>query len=96
MTPEEKQYLMEQLTALLKSNEPMSYLSRLIRSLALVVKDENNLCRNWIQDFKTQVNLATSLADLKNRVAQLPDMPARTAQQALNAILDKAAEQEAD
>jgi hypothetical protein len=59
------------------------------RGLFYVVLDEVNALRQWIADFKTQTAASTSYADLKARVATLPNMPQRTAQQGLNAIIAK-------
>lgn len=58
----------------------------LIRALALVVLDENNILRTWLRDFKTEVAASASLADLKTRVATLPTTSDRTAIQLRNAI----------
>ncbi len=69
--------------------DELGKVGRLIRALALVTMDENNRNRLWLQDFKDHVAAATSLADLKSRVASLPNMPQRTALQLLQAIRDK-------
>lgn len=60
-----------------------------VRAILMTLFDENNNNREWIQAFKGQVALATSLADLKTRVATLPDMPDRTVQQAQTAVQSK-------
>lgn len=52
--------------------------------------DELNVIRDWIEQFKAQVGQASSLADLKARVAALPAMPPRTVPQALAAVRAKA------
>ena len=62
---------------------------KLIRAILLVLLDENNVTRQWITSFKVAVAAATSLADLKARVAALPNMPDRTVLQAKNAVQDK-------
>ncbi len=56
------------------------------RAAAKVMVDEINLLRSWITDFKVQVAAASSLADLKTRVAALPAVPARTLTQFKTAI----------
>ena len=56
------------------------------RGTLLVAVDEINLLRQWLVAFKAEVAAATSLADLKTRVATLPNMPDRTVAQARNAI----------
>lgn len=62
---------------------------QITRALVLVTKDEINLLRQWVTDFKAAVAASTSLADLKTRVAALDSMPQRTAQQAKAAMLAK-------
>jgi hypothetical protein len=57
-----------------------------LRGLALATMDEVNLLRQWIVAFKSEVAAASSLADLKARVAALPDLPDRTAAQIKPAI----------
>ena len=64
-------------------------MAKFIRAVLLTIFDENNNTREWIQSFKSAVAAATSLADLKNRVAALPDMPDRTIAQAKNAVQNK-------
>ena len=56
-----------------------------LRSIAKLIVDEINALRQWIVSFKVEVAAATSLADLKTRVASLPDMPDRTLAQAKTA-----------
>lgn len=60
------------------------------KAILLTILDELNLLREWDMSFKAAVAAATSLADLKARVAALPDMPDRTVQQAIAAIRNKA------
>lgn len=60
-----------------------------LRAVLLVAIDEINNLRQWIAAFKTEVAAAASLADLKTRVADLPNMPDRTAAQAKTAIKNK-------
>lgn len=62
---------------------------RLVRATAAVLIDELNLIRQWLVSFKAQVALASNLADLKTRVATLPNMPDRTLAQAKTAIENK-------
>lgn len=59
------------------------------RAIAQTLLDEINSLRQWITDFKAQVALASSLNDLKTRVAALPNVPSRTLAQAKNAIESK-------
>ena len=63
--------------------------TRVIRALAIVTMDELNILRGLWMSFKGEVAAATSLADLKARVAGLPDTPDRTAAQLRNAIQGK-------
>ncbi len=58
------------------------------RAVASVLIDELNILRLWITDFKAAVAAATSLADLKTRVAAITpaSLPARTLAQAKTAI----------
>lgn len=68
----------------------------LLRSVALVACDEINLLRSWVSQFKAAVAASTSLADLKARVANLPDLPQRTPAQAKAAVVQKNTTGEAD
>lgn len=61
-------------------------LGKVQRAALLLTLDEINALRQWITDFKAQVALASSLNDLKTRVATLPNTPQRTALQLKNAI----------
>jgi hypothetical protein len=63
--------------------------AKLARALVSVLIDELNDARAWITSFKAEVAAATTLADLKTRVASLPAMPARTLAQAKTAIANK-------
>lgn len=56
---------------------------------ALVSLDEFNILRQWIMAFKVEVAAATNLADLKTRVAALPNLPDRTASQIRGAVRTK-------
>lgn len=62
---------------------------KLQRAVAAVLVDEINSLRQWLASFKAEVAAATSLADLKTRVAGLPNMPDRTLAQAKTAIENK-------
>lgn len=63
---------------------------KLLRATAGLTIDELNVIRQWITDFKVQVAAATTLADLKTRVAGItPNLPARTQAQAITAIKSK-------
>ena len=65
---------------------------RRMKAVVLVLVDEINLLRGWVTGFKAEVAAATSLADLKARVATTPNMPARTGVQAKAVIAAKVAE----
>jgi hypothetical protein len=67
-----------------------------LRALALVVLDENNLMRDWIQAFVAAVAASTSLANMQTRVAALQAMPDRTSPQLVNAMVAKIADGSAD
>lgn len=69
---------------------------RVVRGLVLVLIDELNNLRGWIAAFKVQTAAATNLSNLQTRVAALPAMPNRTAQQARTAISGKITAGEAD
>lgn len=59
------------------------------RAAALVTMDAINVLRDWVTQFQVQVAAATSLADLKTRVAALPNLGQITGNQLINAILNK-------
>lgn len=61
----------------------------LLRALADILKDEINIIRGWTVSFKAQVALATTLADLKVRVATLPTLSDRTLAQLRTAIQNR-------
>lgn len=67
----------------------MEALAQAARALALITMDEINLLRQWVADFKGQVAAASSLADLKTRVAALPNTPDRTTTQLKQAIRNR-------
>ena len=69
--------------AIYDSNEKES---RALRACLKVTIDEINNLRQWITAFKAATAAATSLADLKTRVAALADTPNRTYNQARTAI----------
>lgn len=56
------------------------------RAVADITRDEINNIRQWIMSFKAEVALASTFANLKVRVATLPDMPDRTLAQLRAAI----------
>ena len=60
-----------------------------LRAFADITKDEINLLRAWITSFKVEVASASNLADLKTRVAVLPNTPPRTLAQLKTAIQTK-------
>lgn len=66
-----------------------SSLLKIARAEAAVLVDEINTLRQWIESFKAATAAATSLADLKTRVAALASMPDRTLAQAKTAIKAK-------
>ena len=51
-----------------------------------IIKDEMNILRGWITQFKADVAAANNLADLKTSVAAQPDLPDRTLAQLKTAI----------
>lgn len=75
--------------ALSELNSDFTGNPKLIRAVLLTIFDENNNLREWIQSFKGAVSASTSLADLKTRIAALPDMPDRTVQQAQETVQNK-------
>ena len=62
---------------------------RAYRAIAGLTVDEINTLRQWIAAFKIQVAAAATLADLKTRVAGLPDLPNWTLAQAKTAFINK-------
>jgi hypothetical protein len=60
--------------------------ARALRAVAALTVDELNDLRAWITSFKAEVAAASSLADLKTRVAALPNLPQRTYAQARTAV----------
>lgn len=60
--------------------------SAVLRGLVLVLIDEVNNLRQWNTALKTQIGLSTNLGNLQTRIAQFPDLPDRTGQQARDAI----------
>jgi hypothetical protein len=56
------------------------------RAFADIIKDEINILRQWLTDFKADVAASVSLADLKARVALLSDLPDRNLTQLKNQI----------
>lgn len=63
-------------------------LGKSYRAVADIMVDEVNSLRGWITDFKAAVSAASSLADLKTRVAALPNLPDRTLSQAKTAFIN--------
>ena len=62
---------------------------KILRAVVLVTLDEVNTLRQWLASFKAEVAASTSLADLKTRVAGLPNTPDRTGAQARTAIRNR-------
>lgn len=60
------------------------------KAVLLTIIDELNRRRQWDSAFKAATAAATSLADLKTRVAQLPDAPDITVAAAIQAVRDTA------
>ena len=69
---------------------------KVLRALAAVLVDEINILRGWLVSFKAEVAAATNLADLKTRVAGLPNTPDRTLAQAKTAVANKISSGNAD
>ena len=63
---------------------------RIVKGLGLTILDEINLLRQWTTDYKAVVAAATTLADLKTRVASMPALTQRTVAQLKDAVLTKA------
>lgn len=58
----------------------------ILRAVADITKDELNLLRQWLQDFKAVVAGSNNLGQFAAGVAGLPDTPDRTLSQLRNAI----------
>ncbi len=67
-----------------------------VRAAALLMMDELNAVRQWITDFKAAVAAATTLADLKTRVAALVNLPQRNALQIKPALATRVNTPDAD
>jgi len=63
--------------------------SELLRAVLLTIFDELNLHALKINQILDAVDAATTLADLKTRVAAIPDYPQRTVAQAKAAVKSK-------
>lgn len=61
--------------------------SALHRAELKLILTEINTLRSWVVSLKAAVVAATTLADMKIRVAALPDMPDRTAAQVKAALM---------
>lgn len=70
--------------------------ARIDRGIALATMDEINSLRQWITSFKAAVAAATTLADLKTRVAALGNLPDRTPSQVKSAVVAKIDDGSAD
>lgn len=65
---------------------------KLMTAFADIIKDEMNILRGWLAQFKADVAAAGNLGDLKSSVAAQPDLPDRTLAQlktAITARIDK-------
>lgn len=60
-----------------------------LKAFAFCVLDEINILRNWINDYKTAVANASSLANLKSSVASMDTLNERTVEQLKNAVVNK-------
>lgn len=65
---------------------------QMLEVIVLILMSELNIARSWTRDFKDEVAAATSLTDLKSRVASLPVLTERTPAQLIDAIEEKWAE----
>lgn len=65
---------------------------KLMTAYSDILKDELNILRGWTADFKTEVAAATSLGDLKTRVAGLPTLADRTLSQVKTQIQNRISE----
>ena len=63
--------------------------SKLMRALLSALLDELNLHATKINSILSAVDAATSLADLKTRIAAIADYPQRTMDQAVQSIKNK-------
>lgn len=70
--------------------------SCLVRAVAATLLDELNSHADKINSILSAVDAATSLADLKSRIALINDYPQRTLAQAKTSILNKIDSGEAD
>ena len=59
------------------------------KALILMILDEFNLHAAKINAILDAMDAATTLADLKSRIALIPDYPTRTSQQLINALKNK-------
>lgn len=93
MTTEEKTIvdaeIAAEITAMEADKKDLDKTDKLITTLALVLLDETNDTRAWIESFKTAVAASTSLANMQTRVAALPAMPSRTKAQLKTAVVNK-------
>jgi hypothetical protein len=69
---------------------------RVLRAVVSLTVDELNDLRTWTRNFKAATAAATSLADLKVRVAALANLSDRTLVQARTAIVNKIEQGEVD
>jgi hypothetical protein len=62
---------------------------KMMVAFADILKDEFNILRQWQMDFKAAVDAAGNLANLKNNIAALPDLPERNLAQLKTAIQNR-------
>lgn len=74
----------------LRTQMDVDNISAFDKTLFLTAIDETNRIRQWITDFKAAVAAATSLADLKTRIAALNDLPQVPMNVAIQAMKNKA------
>jgi hypothetical protein len=63
--------------------------AKLLRAFADILKDELNILRAWLTDWKADVAAASSLANLQTRMAANSDLPARTLAQLKTALKNR-------
>lgn len=65
---------------------------KLMTAYSDIVKDELNILRGWLIDFKAEVAASGNLGDFQSRVATLPDTADRTLAQLKTAIQNRISE----
>jgi len=62
---------------------------KIMTAFSDILKDEFNILRDWITQFKVEVAAAANLGDLKTRIAGMPDLPDRNLAQLKSAIQNR-------